>query len=147
MNAKEKNRPEKANKTHIKRDLQLTFDMGHSSIGWGVLQTTASQISSIDVLGCGAVTFRADDCLASGRRTYRRQRRHIRSTRQRIQRMKALLAHLGVLKKEELDCPGCAWPWLLAARVLASKTGSNSALLLSWPELWDLLRWYAHNRG
>ncbi len=38
---------------------------------------------------------------------------------------------------------GHAAPWLLAARVLAS----NGQRLLSWPELWDVLRWYAHNRG
>jgi hypothetical protein len=112
----------KANKKEV--DLQLAFDVGHSSIGWAVLQSmvrthsTASPSSSIEILGCGAVVFRADDCLASARRGYRRQRRHIRSTRQRIARMKLLLAHLGVLKKEELDRPGCAWPWLLAARVL-----------------------------
>ncbi len=55
--------------------------------------------------------------------------------------MKILLAHLGVLKQDELDEPGCAWPWLLAARVL------RGGKLLTWPELWDVLRWYAHNRG
>jgi CRISPR-associated endonuclease Csn1 len=55
--------------------------------------------------------------------------------------MKVLLGHLGVLRKEQLDQPGCAWPWLLAARVL------RGGKLLTWPELWDVLRWYAHNRG
>ncbi|MCO5053312.1 MAG: hypothetical protein M9920_13545 [Verrucomicrobiae bacterium] len=125
-------------------DLQIAFDVGHSSIGWAVLQTTNGKSRrdlSINLLGCGAVTFRADDCLASARRAYRRQRRHIRSTRQRIARLKVLLAKLGVLTEAELDKPGCAWPWLLAARVL---TGGE---LLAWPELWDVLRWYAHNRG
>jgi CRISPR-associated endonuclease Csn1 len=119
------------------RDLQLAFDVGHSSIGWAVLQT----VPELEIKGCGAVIFRADDCLASTRRGYRRQRRHIRSTRQRIKRMKALLAHLGVLTKDQLDKPGCAWPWKLAARVLV---GGKT---LAWPELWDVLRWYAHNRG
>jgi hypothetical protein len=127
-------------------DLQLAFDVGHSSIGWAVLQspkqaTAQAGDPSVNILGCGVVTFRADDCLASTRRGYRRQRRHIRSTRQRIARIKILLAHLGVLKKDELDLPGCAWPWLLAARVL------RGGQLLAWPELWDVLRWYAHNRG
>ena len=122
-------------------DLQLAFDVGHSSLGWAVLQTTPDKALSINLLGCGAVTFRADDCLASERRGYRRQRRHIRSTRQRIARMKILFAHLGVLSKAQLDTPGCAWPWLLAARVL------RGGPLLTWPELWDVLRWYAHNRG
>ena len=124
-----------------KPDLELAFDVGHSSLGWAVLQSAPNQTPSINLLGCGVVTFRADDCLASARRGYRRQRRHIRSTRQRIARMKILLTHLGVLTKEQLDQPGCAWPWLLAARVV------RGGAPLSWPELWDVLRWYAHNRG
>ncbi|SPE50807.1 conserved hypothetical protein [Verrucomicrobia bacterium] len=117
--------------------IEIALDVGHSSIGWAVLQTDPSVI----LHGCGVVTFRADDCLASSRRAYRRQRRHIRSTRQRIARMKVVLAHLRVLTKEELDRPGCAWPWQLAARVL------RGGKLLAWPELWDVVRWYAHNRG
>src|ERR1041385_3662278 len=102
------------------KDLHLAFDIGHSSIGWAVLQLTGGSdpSHSIDVLGCGAVTFRADDCLAGSRRAFRRQRRHIRSTRQRIARMKRLLAHVGVLTEVELNEPGCAWPWQLAAQVL-----------------------------
>ncbi len=119
------------------RDLQLAFDVGHSSIGWAVLQTNPE----LEIKGCGAVIFRADDCLASARRGYRRQRRHIRSTRQRIRRMKTLLLHLSVLTQDQLDRPGCAWPWKLAARVLV---GGKT---LTWTELWDVLRWYAHNRG
>jgi CRISPR-associated endonuclease Csn1 len=118
-------------------DLQLAFDVGHSSIGWAVLQANPD----VEIAGCGVVIFRADDCLASARRGYRRQRRHIRSTRQRIKRMKALLLHLGVLTQTQLDKSGCAWPWKLAARVLV---GGKT---LTWPELWDVLRWYAHNRG
>jgi CRISPR/Cas system Type II protein with McrA/HNH and RuvC-like nuclease domain len=120
--------------------IDVAFDVGHSSIGWAVLNS-GEQESNINLLGCGAVIFRADDCLASSRRTYRRQRRHIRSTRQRIARMKSLLKHLGVLTEAELNKPGCAWPWLLAARVL------RGGKPLTWPELWDVLRWYAHNRG
>src|SRR5438445_13792169 len=134
-------------KQQLKTSLEISFDVGHSSIGWAVLQDTPADGLPVSLLGCGVVTFRADDCLASARRGYRRQRRHIRSTRQRIARMKVLLAHLGVLKKEQLDQPGCAWPWQLAARVLASKTSGSLSPLLSWPELWDVLRWYAHNRG
>lgn len=120
-------------------DLHLSFDVGHSSIGWAVLRVVEN--SRPHLLGCGAVIFRADDCLASTRRSYRRQRRHIRSTRQRIKRLKVLLKYLGVLDDSQLDRPGCAWPWQLAARVLCG------GKLLNWPELWDVLRWYAHNRG
>lgn len=118
-------------------DLHLAFDVGHSSIGWAVLQAKPS----LELLGCGAVIFQADDCLASQRRQFRRQRRHIRSTRLRIARMKALLAHLAVLTKTQLDQVSSSSPWFLAARVLR---GGN---LLTWPQLWDVLRWYAHNRG
>ncbi len=120
-------------------DLQLAFDVGHSSIGWAVLKAPAGQSPSL--LGCGSVIFPTDDCLASERRGFRRQRRHIRATRLRIARLKRLLAHLGVLTQEQLDEPGCAWPWLLAARVL------RGGKKLTWSELWDVLRWYAHNRG
>lgn len=118
------------------QDIELAFDVGHSSIGWAVFRTHPD----FGLDGCGAVIFRADDCLASARRGYRRQRRHIRSTRQRIKRMKVLLGHLGVLTADQLNKPGCGWPWKLAAQVLGGKT-------LTWPELWDVLRWYAHNRG
>src|SRR3989442_1763880 len=118
-------------------DLSLAFDVGHSSIGWAVLQTNPE----LEIKGCGVVIFRPDGCLASTRRGFRRQRRNIRATKQRIKRMKALLLHLGVLPQSELDKPGCAWPWKLAARILC---GGKE---LTWPELWDVLRWYAHNRG
>jgi CRISPR-associated endonuclease Csn1 len=128
-------------------DLQLAFDVGHSSIGWAVLRSIrresprSAHLSDIDILGCGSVAFRADDCLAISRRAYRRQRRHIRSTKQRIARMKIILKHLGLLAETELDKPGCAWLWKLAAQVLQGRT------LNKWSELWDVLRWYAHNRG
>lgn len=126
-------------------DLTLAFDVGHSSIGWAVLQTPGPQI-----LGTGAVTFPADDCLASKRGMFRRQRRHIRSTRQRIERMEKLLIHLGMFTVEELKQKhaqggGHPAPWLIAARVLASNGAKE--YLLDWPQLWDVLRWYAHNRG
>ncbi len=123
----------------VSPDIHLAFDVGHSSIGWAVLETLIDNHATL--LGCGAVIFPADDCLASTRRGFRRQRRHIRATRLRIARMKRLLAHLGVLTQQQLDEPGCAWPWLLAARVL------RGGKKLTWSELWDVLRWYAHNRG
>jgi CRISPR-associated endonuclease Csn1 len=131
------------------RNLEIGLDVGHSSIGWAVLESTGNKpakgsdngVNGVQIHGCGSVIFRADDCLASQRRGFRRQRRHIRSTRQRIHRIKTLLAHLKVLKLEELDRPGSPWPWLLAARVLQGEK------LLTWHELWDVLRWYAHNRG
>jgi CRISPR-associated endonuclease Csn1 len=94
--------------------------------------------------------FGADDCLASKRRAYRRQRRHARATRQRIARMEKYLAHLKVLTSEQLrlkhrQAGGNSAPWFLAARILASEGMADS--LLDWPALWDVIRWYAHNRG
>ena len=139
----------------IFQDLELAFDVGHSSIGWAVLQSSAGvspavNAPRVNLLGCGVVTFGADDCLASKRRDYRRQRRHARSTRHRIAQMEKLLANLKVLSAEQLklkhqQAGGHAAPWLLAARVLASN--GDEKHLLDWPQLWDVLRWYAHNRG
>ncbi len=135
----------------LSTNLELAFDVGHSSLGWAVLQSPLnSHASSLNLLGCGVVTFGADDCLASKRRLFRRQRRHARATRQRIKRLEMLLAHLVVLTAKQLTAKhqqagGHSAPWILAARVLAS--GSDTKHLLTWPELWDVLRWYAHNRG
>jgi CRISPR-associated endonuclease Csn1 len=159
-------------------DLQLAFDVGHSSIGWAVLQSVGrassrAETPSINLLGCGVVTFGADDCLASERRGKRRQRRHIRSTRQRIERMAKLILNIlanekdeglsdlfkelqiylnNSLKRAELTKAGTkkneSHPWLLAAKVLAARTHEEKAKSrLTWQQLWDVLRWYAHNRG
>lgn len=134
-------------------DLSLAFDIGHSSIGWVVLQSTPT-INNIaptpNILGTGVVTFPADDCLASKRRSNRRQRRHVRSTRQRIERMEKLLLHFDIFTPQQIKAKhtqggGHPAPWLLAARVLASK--GTAEHLLDWDQLWDVLRWYAHNRG
>lgn len=122
----------------VSRPFEIALDIGHSSIGWAVFQNG----EKFDLLGTGVVSFPADDCLAIKRRAYRRQRRHVRATRQRIERLKRLLLHVGVLSEAELNEPGCAWPWKLAAEVL-----SGSGRVLTWRELWDVLRWYAHNRG
>lgn len=120
--------------------LHFAFDIGHSSIGWAVL-SPGSGGQSLEIHGCGVLIFPADDCLASKRRDFRRQRRHIRATRQRVARIKALLAHLGVLTREQLNGVVSSSPWALAARVL------RGGKTLTWRELWDVLRWYAHNRG
>jgi hypothetical protein len=122
----------------VPRPFDIALDIGHSSIGWAVFQNG----EKFDLLGTGVVLFPADDCLAIKRRAYRRQRRHVRATRQRIERLKKLLLHVGVLSEVELNQPGCAWPWKLAAEVVR-----ESGRILTWPELWDVLRWYAHNRG
>jgi len=120
---------------------EITLDVGHSSIGWAVFRNKDND-NNFDLCGMGVVLFPTDDCLASKRRVYRHQRRHIRSTRQRIKRLKQLLQHINVLSEPKLNQSGCAWPWKLAAEALR-----DSGRFLTWPELWDVLRWYAHNRG
>ncbi|MDP3070571.1 MAG: HNH endonuclease domain-containing protein [Opitutaceae bacterium] len=126
--------------------LELAFDIGHSSIGWAVL--AAPDAAPPSLIGCGTVIFEKDSALANTRRLHRSQRRHVRATRQRIARMEKLLIHLGIFTAAELAAKhrangGSPTPWLLAARVLAS----DGKQTLTWPELWDVLRWYAHNRG
>lgn len=139
------------NSTIPTNPLTLSLDVGHSSIGWALLINEGTrETPKPSFRAAGVVTFPADDCLAGKRRTYRRQRRHVRSIRQRIQRTADLLIHLGALKREEVERKhaqggGHPAPWLLAARVLASNGSKEN--LLNWPQLWDVLRWYAHNRG
>lgn len=132
----------------MKNTLNLSFDIGHSSIGWAVFDAKYTDMASIQPIGCGVVLFEKDSALANVRRGNRQQRRHVRATRQRIFYIRRLLAHLGVMNENELEAThgqgkGHPAPWLLAARVLAS----NGKRLLTWPELWAVLRWYAHNRG
>ena len=119
----------------------IHLDVGHDSIGWCVTDRGDGTVGSLRFLGSGVVLFPADDCLANHRRAFRRQRRHIRATRQRIARMRALFLQRGVLTEAELDANPIAFPWKLAAAVLCGERK------LSWPELWCVLRWYAHNRG
>lgn len=128
-------------KTFNKNSIGIHLDVGHDSIGWCATGKNNSSNPFVDVLGAGVVLFQADDCLAIKRREFRRQRRHIRSTRQRIARMKAILLSKGVLTEGELNKNPISSPWKLAAQVL---TGGRQ---LTWLELWCVLRWYAHNRG
>ena len=124
-----------------KSRLGIHFDVGHDSIGWCVTRTFPGMERFLAVPGAGVVLFPADDCLANQRRAFRRQRRHIRATRQRIARMKAMILNLGVLSEAELNANPTAAPWKLAAQSLAF------GKVLTWQELWCVLRWYAHNRG
>ena len=126
--------------TSGKSMLGIHLDVGHDSIGWCVTRNTPGAAKFLSIEGTGVVLFPADDCLANQRRDFRRQRRHIRSTRNRIARMKALLLSMGVMTAAELDRNFTAAPWKLAAEALQGR-------ILNWIELWSVLRWYAHNRG
>lgn len=119
--------------------INVSLDLGYASIGWAVAEENGREPL---VKGCGTVVFEPDRCLASERRGYRRQRRHIRATRTRILRMKDYLLAQGVLT------PAVAGlrhphpePWRLAAQALRGER------TLTAPELWAVLLWYAHNRG
>ena len=119
----------------------LSFDIGHSSIGWAILKTT--QVHSFpEVVASGCLIF-DDSCLAKKRGSYRRMRKHIASVRNRIKRLRSVFESIGVMTREELDSFKSNHPWLLAARVLASGGETH----LTWPELWAVIRYYAHNRG
>ncbi|MBR1921197.1 MAG: hypothetical protein IJ829_04225 [Kiritimatiellae bacterium] len=124
-----------------KSKLGIHLDVGHDSIGWCVTRTFPGEERFLAIPGAGVVLFPANDCLANSRRTFRRQRRHIRATRQRIARMKSMILSLGVLTDKELSANPTAAPWKLAAQSLAG------GKILTWLELWCVLRWYAHNRG
>ena len=124
-----------------KSNLGVHLDVGHDSIGWCVTRFSPNDERFLAISGAGVVLFPADDCLANARRAFRRQRRHIRATRQRISRMKAMILGLGVMTSKELDANPTAAPWKLAAQVLSCNR------TLTWGELWCVLRWYAHNRG
>ena len=116
----------------------IHLDVGHDSIGWCVTGKTNIENPYVDVLGTGVVLFPADDCLAIKRREFRRQRRHIRSTRQRIARMKALLLSRSILSEKELDANPTASPWRLAARVLSGARRTSRRTLPhgnSWPSM------------
>lgn len=102
----------------------------------------------VQLLGCGVVLFEKDSALANVRRRNRQQRRHVRATRQRIEYIRRLFLGLHLMTEVEMaethgQGKGHSAPWLLAARVLASR----GEKLLTWAELWAVLRWYAHNRG
>ena len=139
----------------ITPDLHLAFDVGHSSIGWAVLSTKGAVSGTSllpQILGTGVVTFGADDCLAVKRRKNRQARRHARATRQRIANMEKLFAQLGVLSAESLahrhrQAGGDSFAWQRAAEILAAFRSGVPLPEIGWPELWDILRWYAHNRG
>ena len=119
--------------------LTFSFDIGYASIGWSVIE--APQNAFPQVIGTGVVLFPSEDCLASKRRDNRRMRRTIRARRARIERMGRILEHYGVISAEERMQPGAPLPFLLAARAL------RGLAILSPLELWNVLRWYAHNRG
>lgn len=121
------------------KKINVSLDLGYASIGWAVAEENGREPI---VKGCGTVAFEPNQCLASKRRGYRRQRRHIRATRTRILRMKEYLLAQGVLTPAiaGLQHPHPE-PWRLAAQAL------HGERVLTTPELWAVLLWYAHNRG
>ena len=120
------------------KNLHISFDIGHSSIGWAIFEKKAKYPNP---LGAGTVIFKSDDCLASKRAGFRRSRRNIASRRNRIARIKILFEAIGVIDELQQKTVDDNFPWLLAARVLQKNE------LLSWGQLWSVIVWYCHNRG
>ena len=54
--------------------IALSFDIGHSSIGWAALKPDKDKS---EILGCGTVVFPKEDCQNQQRAGFRRQRRQI----------------------------------------------------------------------
>ena len=126
---------------NLSKKLSFSFDIGFASIGWSVIEYENAPNTLPQVIGTGVVTFEADSCLASKRREHRRTRRTIRARRKRIERIGKILVHHNIITADDLKLPGHPAPFLLAARALQGKQK------LTGPELWHVLRWYAHNRG
>lgn len=123
------------------KNLTFSFDIGYSSIGWAVISAEKEHPEQPSVEGTGVVLFESDSCLASKRRAFRRMRRTIRARRKRIDRIGTILQQSGIITEVERKQPGHPAPFLLAARALQGK------IRLSGKQIWDLMRWYAHNRG
>lgn len=123
------------------KKLTFSFDIGYASIGWAVLSAEENHPELPKIEGTGVVLFESDSCLASKRRQFRRLRRTIRSRRKRIERIGRILEHYGIITAEQRQATGHPAPFFLAARALQKK------LPLSGMDVWQLMRWYAHNRG
>lgn len=121
-------------------NLDFSFDVGHSSIGWSVFQKNKNMIFP-HIIGTGVVGFDDDMCQAKDRAAKRRTRKNIISHRNRIKLLRSIFLELNVLTPDELDNSKTEFPWLLAAKAL------NGIRILSWEELWSVIRFYAHNRG
>lgn len=125
--------------------ISFAFDIGHASIGWAVFQEPERFGEAGKMVGTGSVIFPKDDCQNHERAALRRQRRHIAATRNRVRRLRDYFVAIGALSASDEQtqkeaASGVMAPWLLAAQAL---NGRN----LSWKELWQVVRWYAHNRG
>jgi len=128
-------------------EVSFSFDIGHASIGWAAFRCAQNSVYP-EILGTGVMLFPKEDCQNHLRAGFRRQRRHIAATRNRISRIRSLLVSMGVLTEEEASAQaavssGVMMPWLYAARALSGTDNGK----LNWMELWQVLRWYAHNRG
>jgi CRISPR-associated endonuclease Csn1 len=131
----------------IHNRISFSFDIGHASIGWAAFSANERAVYP-DCLGCGVALFPKEDCQNKQRAMFRRMRRHIAATRNRVARIRSLFVSRGYMteaeaKSQEAVGSGVMMPWLLAARAL----GGGGRGKLTWMELWQVLRWYAHNRG
>lgn len=123
------------------KNLTFSFDIGYNSIGWCALEYDNSNADELNIAGTGVVLFESDSCLASKRRDFRRLRRTIRSRRKRIDRIGNIMETAGLISSADRKAAGHPAPFFLAARALQGKQK------LSAHDVWQLMRWYAQNRG
>ena len=117
------------------------FDIGHSSIGWSVFE---GEYMDAFPKAAGVVVIPPGIAMTTERANMRRSRRHVKATRERIALLSKYFVARGLISEDQSKPKtafGHSQPWLLAARALLGYQ------LLSGVELWNVIRWYAHNRG
>lgn len=122
--------------------MKIAFDIGYGSIGWCVYLNRMGHLFP-EIIGTGVFLMPETSCMAKDRSAKRRMRNHIASVRNRISSLRRVIAAMNVMSDEELDSFKDSTPWFWAAKVLAT----NGEFKLSWPLLWSVIRFYAHNRG
>jgi len=145
--------------TKISQDLELAFDVGHSSIGWAVLQSRTgvapvsikqNSDSSPRVNILAVVSSRLARMIAlpaNGAIIAVNAAMHAPPVTHRTDGK--LLTHLTFfLRAVETKASASRWSCRTVAFGCACSASNGDAKhLLDWTKLWDVLRWYAHNRG
>ena len=112
----------------------VSLDIGHSSIG-----QVGRGTQSLKIKGCGSL-FQADDCPVPKKVVSVGPKKHCSSEKSN-RKDSFLVEAFGDFLDHSEELVVNSQPWLDAARSL------NGLETLDWPKLWNVIRWYAHNRG